>query len=375
MDIIAGELGIDPLELRLRNIVHEGDLGPSGATLTAVGLEECLRRAAAAIGWNDPRPAKGRGKGIACGWWMTTGLTSEVDVTLKRDGRIVLNSGAVDIGTGALTGAAQVLADELGVALERIAIIGGDTGTSPFDFGAQGSRTTFCVGNACRIAAAELRKSLGTAAAAALDVASETVEFRDGAAHGGGRSIPVEELVGEDGLCVRGVFTAPGVPHDTSRLEAHLSPAWHAPSFHAHAVDLSVDDDTGEVTIHRYVVAQDVGFAINPTYVEGQLEGGAVQGIGQALFEEIVSRDGVVQNPNLTDYKMPTMQDVPEIETIIVQHPTAHGPAGAKGVGEPPCIEPPATIANAVAAATGARVTALPITAERICVARGQVVR
>ncbi len=374
MDIIADSLGIDPLELRLRNIFHEGDKGPSGAILAAVGLEECLRRAADAIGWNERRPASGRGKGIACGWWMTTGMTSEVDVTLHGDGHVVLNSGAVEIGTGALTGAAQILADDLGIAAERVTVIGGDTGDSPYDFGAQGSRTTFCVGNACRNAAVEMRKALAAIAAPRLDVAPETIELRDGAVRGGGRSLPFEALVGADGVKVRGVFTAPAVPHEASRLANHMSPAWHAPSFHAHAVDLSVDEDTGDVTVHRYVVAQDVGFAINPTYCEGQIEGGAVQGIGQALFEEIVSRDGIVQNPNLTDYKMPTMQDVPDIETILVQYPTAHGPAGAKGVGEPPCIEPPATIANAIAVATGARVQVLPMTAERICAARGQVV-
>ena len=373
MDIIADSLGIDPLELRLRNIFREGDKGPSGAVLAAVGLEECLRRAADAIGWNERRPAKGRGKGIACGWWMTTGMTSEVDVTLHRDGRVVLNSGAVEIGTGALTGAAQVLADDLGVAAEHITVIGGDTATSPYDYGAQGSRTAFCVGNACRNAAVEMRKVLAARAAPELGVAPAAIELRDGAVHGGGRSIAFATLIGTEGVKVRGAFTAPAVPHEASRLENHQSPAWHAPSFHAHAVDLSVDEDTGDVTVHRYVVAQDVGFAINPTYVEGQIEGGAVQGIGQALFEEIVSRDGIVQNPNLTDYKMPTMQDVPVIETILVQYPTAHGPSGAKGVGEPPCIEPPATIANAIAAATGARVPTLPITAERICTARGQI--
>ena len=373
MDIIANSLGIDPLELRLRNIFREGDKGPSGAVLAAVGLEECLRRAADAIGWNERRPAKGRGKGIACGWWMTTGMTSEVDVTLHRDGRVVLNSGAVEIGTGALTGAAQVLADDLGVAAEHITVIGGDTATSPYDYGAQGSRTAFCVGNACRNAAVEMRKVLAARAAPELGVAPAAIELRDGAVHGGGRSIAFATLIGTEGVKVRGAFTAPAVPHEASRLENHQSPAWHAPSFHAHAVDLSVDEDTGDVTVHRYVVAQDVGFAINPTYVEGQIEGGAVQGIGQALFEEIVSRDGIVQNPNLTDYKMPTMQDVPVIETILVKYPTAHGPSGAKGVGEPPCIEPPATIANAIAAATGARVPTLPITAERICTARGQI--
>ncbi|MCC7346512.1 MAG: xanthine dehydrogenase family protein molybdopterin-binding subunit, partial [Variibacter sp.] len=158
----------------------------------------------------------------------------------------------------------------------------------------------------------------------------------------------------------------PPPAYDAARVENHPLPVWNTPSFHAHAADLSVDQDTGEVTIHRYVVAQDVGYAINPTYIEGQIEGGVSQGLGQALSEEIVYRDGRVLNANLTDYKMPTSMDVPPIESILIEHPSAAGPYGAKGVGEPPCIEPPATIANAVAAATGLWVQSLPITAEKI---------
>ena len=127
-----------------------------------------------------------------------------------------------------------------------------------------------------------------------------------------------------------------------------------------------MDPETGELTIHKYVVAQDVGFAMNPTYIEGQIEGGVAQGLGQALSEEIVYEGGRVLNPNLTDYKMPTTLDVPRIESILVQHASAVGPYGAKGVGEPPNIEPPAAVANAVAAATGLRITSLPITAEKI---------
>jgi CO/xanthine dehydrogenase Mo-binding subunit len=153
-------------------------------------------------------------------------------------------------------------------------------------------------------------------------------------------------------------------------VEGHVYPAFHSPSFHAHAVDLSVDSDTGEVSVHRYVVAQDVGFAMNPTYIEGQIEGGVAQGLGQALSEEIVYENGRVLNPNLTDYKMPTAVDVPRIESILVQHPSLVGPFGAKGVGEPPNIEPPAAVANAVASATGVRITDLPITAEKIALAR-----
>jgi CO/xanthine dehydrogenase Mo-binding subunit len=374
MDIIADALGIDPLELRLRNIVREGDEGPTGQVLTAVGLEECLLRAADAIGWKDRRPAPGRGKGIACGWWTTTGGSSGVYVKINPDGTVALNTGAVEIGTGALTGAAQVLAEELGVDLTDINVVSADTFSTPFDFGAQGSRTAFAVGNACRAAAAELRRALFAQAALMLGVSEDALALCDKHVVGPEGRVSLADLARQSqmaggGMIAHGTFIAPGTAYDTKRVEGHAYPAFHSPSFHAHAVDLSVDEETGEVTIHKYVVAQDVGFALNPTYIEGQIEGGVAQGLGQTLSEEIVYREGRVLNANLTDYKMPTALDVPRIESIIVEHPGLIGPYGAKGVGEPPNVEPPATVANAIAAAIGVRITSLPITAEKIVLA------
>ncbi len=374
MDMIADALGLDPLELRLRNIVHEGDEGPTGQVLTGVGLEECLRKAAAAIGWDERKPGPWRGKGLACGWWTTTGGSSGVYVKLHPDGSIALNTGAAEIGSAALTGAAQILADELGVDVADITLVAADTLATPFDFGAQGSRTTFAVGNACRIAAADLRAQLFRLASAQLGVGEESLTLSDRHVVADGQRVALADLARRSnqsggGLIAHGAFVAPPTPHDAKRVEAHVYPAFHSPSFHAHAVDLSVDPDTGDVTLHHYVVAQDVGRAINPTSIEGQIEGGVTQGLGQALSEEIVYRDGRVLNPNLTDYKMPTTLDVPPIESILVEHPSALGPHGAKGVGEPPNIEPPAAVANAIAVATGVRIRSLPITAEKIALA------
>jgi CO/xanthine dehydrogenase Mo-binding subunit len=374
MDVIADALGVDPLELRLRNIVHDGDEGPTGQALSGVGLEECLRKAAAAIGWEERKPGPWRGKGIACGWWTTTGGSSGVYVKLHPDGSIALNTGAAEIGSAALTGAAQILADALGVDVADITIVSADTLATPFDFGAQGSRTTFAVGNACLVAAADLRTQLFRLASAQLGVAEDSLALRERHVVGDGKRVALADLArlsnqSGGGLIVHGAFVAPPTPHDAKRVEAHVYPAFHSPSFHAHAVDLSVDPETGDVTLHRYVVAQDVGRAINPTYIEGQIEGGVTQGLGQALSEEIVYRDGRVLNPNLTDYKMPTTLDVPPIESILVEHPSALGPHGAKGVGEPPNIEPPAAVANAISVATGIRITSLPITAEKIALA------
>jgi CO/xanthine dehydrogenase Mo-binding subunit len=376
MDIIADALGIDPLELRLRNIVREGEEGPTGQVLTAVGLEECLRKVADAIGWADRRPAPGRGKGIACGWWTTSGGSSGVYVKVNPDGTVALNTGAAEIGTAALTGAAQVLAEDLGIELADIHVVSADTLATPYDFGAQGSRTAFAVGNACRAAVADLKTQILTLAARHLGVEEPTLTLRQGAVIAAdGTRVTLAELarasqVSGGGLIAHGTFVAPPTAYDAKRVEGHVYPAFHSPSFHAHAVDLSVDGETGEVDIHRYVVAQDVGFAMNPAGIEGQIEGGVAQGLGQALSEEIVYDGGRVLNANLTDYKMPTAVDVPRVQTILVQHPSLVGPFGAKGVGEPPNIEPPAAVANAVASATGVRITNLPITAEKISLAR-----
>lgn len=370
MDMIAKDLSIDPLDIRLRNVVQEGDLGPAGEVLKSVSIEECLRRAADAIGWHDRMPEPGRGKGIACSWWMTTGGSSGVFIKLNGDGTIALTSGAVELGTGALTGAAQILAEELALDLEDVRIATVDTLHVPYDYGAQGSRTAFSVGNACRAAAADLRRQLFALVEQQTGVRADEMLLREKCVIAGDKRVPLAEIAGQQytggGLISHGTALNPPPAYDPSRVENHPLPVWNTPSFHAHAADLSVDRETGEVTIHRYVVAQDVGYAINPTYIEGQIEGGVSQGLGQALSEEIVYRDGRVLNANLTDYKMPTSLDVPPIESILVECPSAAGPYGAKGVGEPPCIEPPATVANAIAAATGRWVMSLPITAEKI---------
>jgi CO/xanthine dehydrogenase Mo-binding subunit len=371
MDIIADAIGLDPLEFRLRNILRDGDTAPNGQVLPKVSLEECLLKAADAIGWSDRKLGRGRAKGIACSWWTTTSGSSGVYVKITADGRVQLNTGCAEIGTGALTGACQVLAEDLGVNLSDVSVVSGDSASTPFDYGAQGSRTAFAVGNACRSAATRLKKDAIAIAARLLGVAEDGLSYGRGEVSGEGKSVTLARIAGHSqlsggGLIAHGTYIAPPTVYDAKRSEHMVITTLNSPSFHAHAADLSVDPDTGEVLIHDYVVAQDVGFAINPMYIEGQIEGGVVQGLGQALYEEIVSHEGQVVNANLTDYKMPTCVDAPRIRSILVECPSENGPFGAKGVGEPPVIEPPATVANAIAAASGARVCKLPITAERI---------
>ncbi|MCC7348527.1 MAG: xanthine dehydrogenase family protein, partial [Variibacter sp.] len=251
MDMIANDLGIDPLEIRLRNVVREGDLGPAGETLRAVSIEECLRRAADAIGWSDRVPAPGRGKGIACSWWMTTGGASGVFIKLNGDGAVTLTSGAVELGTGALTGAAQILAEELALALDDIRIAQVDTLHVPYDYGAQGSRTAFSVGNACRAAAAEMRRQLFALVEAQTGVPAGEMRLHEKCVVAGEQRIALAEIARQQytggGLIAHGAALNPPPAYDAARVENHPLPVWNTPSFHAHAADLSVDQDTGEV--------------------------------------------------------------------------------------------------------------------------------
>jgi CO/xanthine dehydrogenase Mo-binding subunit len=374
MDIIAHKLCLDPLEFRLQHLVHEGDVSLTGQVLTDVSSRQVLERAAAAIGWGTAAGPH-RGKGLACSWWTVTGGSSGVYVKLNADGTVVLNTGAAEIGTAAvMAGAAQILAEELGVNLADITVVSADTDSTPFDLGAQGSRTTFAVGNAARQAAADIRAQLLHLASDMLDMPPARLVLRE-------RSVCVDDaperrvsladvaqrsLLQGGGIIAHGVYIAPPTPFNADTVRHHFYPTFNSPSFHAHAVEVEVDPDTGTIAVQRYVVAQDVGYAINPQCVEGQIEGGVTQGIGQALSEVISMRNGQVLTPGLIDYKMPSSLDVPMIDTILVQQPCRFGPYGAKGVGEPPAIEPPAAIANAIAAAVGVRLHRLPMTAEQL---------
>ena len=286
---------------------------PARCSPRSASRSACARRPTRSAGRIDG-PAPGRGKGIACGWWTTTGGSSGVYVKINPDGTVALNTGAVEIGTAALTGAAQVLAEELGDRAgrhqRRLGRHAGDAvrlRRAGQPHGVRGRQRLPRRGGR-----PEDDRSLALAARQ-LGVEESALALRPGRRDRGRRRPRVRSPTWRaprrssgGGLIAHGTFIAPPTPYDTKRVEGHVYPAFHSPSFHAHAVDLSVDEETGEVSIHRYVVAQDVGFAMNPTYIEGQIEGGVAQGLGQALSEEIVYDDGRVLNANLTDYKMPT---------------------------------------------------------------------
>ena len=373
LDRIAATLGIDPLELRRRNAVVDGDLGPTGQVLRNVSLAETLDEAAEAIGW-DRRGGPNEGRGLACCMWTTTGGASSAYLRVDEDGSVVLMTGATEIGTAAVqAGVAQICADELGMAPGDLKLVTADTETTPYDFGAQGSRTAYQMGNAVIRAADDLKEQLFGLAAEKLGGDPGRFELGDGvvrATDDAEAHVALADLakLGQTrgGLLGRGSYIAPPTEFDEGTVTGAMLGAFNEPSFSTHAARVEVDEETGAVELTEYVAVQDVGHVLNPRYCAGQVTGGAVQGIGQALFEELRYEDGVVRNPNLTDYKIPTMLDVPWVQAILVEQPSDHGPYGAKGVGEPSVIPPPAAIANAIDDAVGVRVRSLPITAERV---------
>lgn len=380
LDIVAEKLGMDALEFRLKNVVEDGDEAGNGQILEGVGMREALEKAAAAIEWDQPAKPN-RGKGLACGWWTTTGEASGSLVKLDLDGKVVVTVGTQEIGTGAIMGGVpQVVAEVMGVPLEDVRVQVADTATGPYDWGSQGSRTLFNVGRAAQFACYDLSRQIRELAGEMMEVSAEDLELRDGYVMVKGvpdRRISLAEVAKKSlttvgGLHSHGLSYPEPATYDQSRMISCFYPAFHYPSFYCHAVEVEVDPGTGQVEVLRYVGAHDVGFAVNPDLAAGQIQGGAVQGIGMGLMEEIIYLDGKVQNNNWTDYKLPTIFDVPEVEAILVQHPVEGGPFGAKGLGEPPVIPGPAALANAVRRASGVRLRSLPITPEKVLLARRQ---
>ncbi|MFT4038094.1 MAG: xanthine dehydrogenase family protein molybdopterin-binding subunit [Thermomicrobiales bacterium] len=378
-DAIARELGVDALEFRLRNILRDGDFGHTGQPLGVVGQEETLRRAAEAIGWgvaSEPSaPGLLRGKGLACSWWLTVAGAAGCAIQMNEDGTVVVHTGATEIGTGSVTaGVAQIVAGELGVGMDKVSLVWGDTSATPMDAGAQGSRTLFNMGRAAQRAAEHVRSQILQRAADLLEASEADLEIRDGRISVRGvpdRGTTYGELMsgqmwGSGPVLGNGAFVVEPTPYDNTSIRGALFPYFNAPSFHCHAAEVEVDPETGAVRVVDLVAAQDVGFAINPLYVEGQMQGGAVQAVGYALTEEMVIERGQMLNPNLALYKLPTTLEAPNVRTILVENASEQGAYGAKGVGEPPVVVPPGAIANAVANAIGVPVHTLPLTPERV---------
>jgi CO/xanthine dehydrogenase Mo-binding subunit len=372
VDMMARQLGLDPLEVRQKNAVGTGDEMPSKAQYPSIGLRECLDTIRQSDLWRSkdgPREANGkkRGVGLAVGGWLGGLQPASAHVELNGDGTISVVVGANDV-TGTNTAFTQIAAEELGVPLDLVHVTTGDTHTAPFAGMSAGSKTLFTVGRAVKQAAEDARQQLFAIAAERLEANPDDLECVDAQVRVKGspdKSLPFRRLAG-----ISTGFAAlypPVVGRGTITARAQ------APGFTAQACEVEVDTDTGEVTVLRWATAQDAGFAVNPLSVEGQMQGGTTQGIGIGLWEEMAYDDqGRLLNPGLLDYRMPTAMDIPDIETQIVEVPSDDGPYGARGVGEPSIIPGAAAIANAVEDAIGVRVTEAPITPERILRALGR---
>lgn len=375
-DVLAARLGMDPFEFRMRNLVEEGDEGPTRQIFEAIGVKQALQRAAELVGWGD-NLSPDEGIGFSCGWWLSLPLPSGAYVKLNADGSGTITTGAQENGSGAVMGLPILAAETLGMRPEDFTVLAQDTDAGPWDMGSCGSQTTFNNGRAVVAAALEVSEQLRELAANELEAASSDIELVDGMAKVVGTSlgISVSELAAKshDGgslLLGRGSGDPPATPdHDASGCIGRSAlGAFAAPSFFAHAARVRVDQDTGVVTVVTVGAVHDFGRVLNPTGVEGQVEGGVVNGIGIALTEGTQhDGDGLQTNPYLLNYKLPTAADAPDIRIDFVEAlATAGGPFGAKGVGEPPVIGTAGAVANAIARVIGSRVYQLPMTPERV---------
>jgi len=376
LDVIAASLGLDPVELRRRNIIVEGDEGPTRQIFEANGAKEALEKAAELVGWGKELP-DGEGIGISCGWWPNFPMASGAYVKINKDGSGTIITGAQECGTGAVMALPILAGEVLGMPPEDFRILYQDTDAGPQDGGASGSQTTFNNGRAVVAAANEIRDQLLALAAERLEIAEADLELADSSVRVKGspeRSVSIADLAsdayGDSLLLATGSGTPPPTPASDSagcvgRLGAE---SFAAPAFFTQAARVRVDRSTGVVQVLEIVAVHDCGTIVNPMGAEGQITGGVIMGMGQALTEGIqLSADGRQTNADLLDYKLPTAADSPPITVAWIQKPAPNaGPRGLKGVAEPPCVPTPGAIANAIAAATGVRIKLLPMTPERV---------
>jgi CO/xanthine dehydrogenase Mo-binding subunit len=362
LDELAGKLGLDPIEMRLRNAVVEGDLSISGNPFPAIGVIDVLERIREHPLWAARHSLPdGEGLGMAIGHWPGGNEPAAAVCRVNADGTMTVVTAAADM-SGVNTGFAVIAAAAFGLSPDKVRVVTADTSSAPYSGASGGSKVTYTVGPAVLRAAESAREKLLAAASQELEIAPDDLEVVDGVVRAVGapdRSITVEEIA-QKALRFGGRYEP---------IEGHGGSAQTrgAPSVAAHLSHVRVDRETGEVELLRHVIAQDVGRALNPALVEGQMRGGATQGMGWALFEQLDHDDGGrLLTGSFLDYAIPTAERVPEIETLIVEVPAPDGPFGAKGIGEAPVVGAPAAIANAVAAACGTRLYELPMTPARI---------
>ena len=379
MDIIARAIGADPVEFRLKPALDEGEKFATGTPVHSFGIKEAIRQAAQAIDWSTPKPAQAgtklRGRGIAAG--VKAVLTPSISgaiVIMNADGTANVLSSTVEMGQGSEATMGQIVAEELGIAFDRVHIVQPDTDVTPYDTITAGSRSTYHMGNAVRAAAGKIKAELCEVVAAKLEVDPDDLVARNG-------RIAVRGME-ERGMTVGEIFLAKfGSLGTTLAAEAVCQPAaahmdpetgqsekcteYWFPS--ATAAEVEVDTETGRVTILQLFSVGDTGTAINPSHCEQQLQGAAVMHLGLTMFEEMIFDQGQLVNGSLLDYQVVSFKDMPRfVRPIVVQVPHNDGPFGAKGVGETGALTVAPAIANAIADAVGVRIYDLPITPERV---------
>ncbi|MDE2855704.1 MAG: xanthine dehydrogenase family protein molybdopterin-binding subunit [Chloroflexota bacterium] len=362
-DEAAAQLGMDPVELRLKNAARSGDPAPDGGDFPVIGMVETLEAAREHPLWRNREESRsqGRGVGIAIGGWMGGLEPGAAVCKLNRDGVLQVQIGTADL-SGTPTSFAVLAAEAFGVDVDKVRFVYSDTDSAPYGGGVGGSKTLYTLGNAVIRAAEDARRQTLAIAAEEFEVSAEDLEIVDGRVQVRGfpdRSVALGELAGK-------AMTFGG-RYDPIHGSGSQSVTDRAPSFCAQIAEVDVDEETGEVNLLNLAVVQEVGRAINPLTVEGQMQGGAVQGVGWALYEEMrYDDDGQLLSGSWMDYAMPDAVQAAPIQTQIVEVPSTSGPFGARGVGEPPVIPTVAAIANAVAHATGVRMTQTPMTAPRV---------
>lgn len=380
MDMLAEKAGIHPVEFRLINANQPGEMTPQNLRITTCGLKQCIEKVSEALDWEKMRE-EGRGVGMASlihvGGGARIYRSDGCGTIIKMDdyGRVDVFTGATDMGQGSETVLAQIVAEELGLSLEDVNIVNKDTNTSPWDVGAHASRTTFIAGNSALLAAKRLKSQI-------LEIASEFLQEDIRLLELGQRrvfskrdpekKIDLAKLLRSSHFSTQGrIFMAEAFYDPPNQLydkenKGNISATY---AFGSHGVEVEVDKETGQVKILKYVAAHDVGSAINPLLLEGQIYGGVVMGAGYALTERLISEGGEMKNPNFLDYKILTPKDSFPIETILIETEDPEGPFNAKGVGEPGVVPAAPAIANAIYDAVGVRINDLPITPEKVLAA------
>lgn len=365
IDELAEQLDIDPLEIRIMNGAKEGDRRADGPIFPRIGFIESVEAAKEHPHYTAPNGKKYHGRGVASGFWFNIGLESSVTINVNPDGTVNLVEGSTDIG-GTRASIAMQAAEVLGIPAESVNPTVVDTNSIGYTAVTGGSRTTYATGYAAYEAAQDVIKQMIGRAAKLWDVDEANVQFADG---------EFSSINGkEEQISFRDLSARLGGTGGPVIGRATMNPAGAGGAFATHVVDVAVDEDTGKVEILRYTATQDAGKAIHPSYVEGQIQGGVVQGIGWALNEEyIYNEEGTMTNASFLDYRMPTCLDLPMIDTVIVEVPNPGHPYGVRGVGEVPIVPPPAAIANAIYDAIGIRMTELPMSPDRLLKAMGKI--